>query len=197
MNTPLYELLSQAALNDPDAILEIINLFKPTLLKFSSKLNGEDTYQELILFLLNLLPKIPRNLPNDKVQFIYIYKSLRHKYIALQKSQYKHYVEISYESIDTLPSHNNDIDKIDAKLTIKNILSLSMLSKKDLNLLQEIYVNNKSIKDISRIEHVSIQAIYKRHSKVIKTLKNIVTLEKQKNTHSQDKTGYTTSSKVQ
>lgn len=76
MSTPLHELLSQAAINDTNAIFEIINLFKPALLKFSSKLNGEDTYQELILFLLELLPKIPKKLPNDKVQFIYIYKSI-------------------------------------------------------------------------------------------------------------------------
>lgn len=129
---------------------------------------------------------------------LYTYINLfKHKYINLQKSQYKHYCEISYESIDTLPIRNDDFDKVDAKLTIKNILSTSNLSKKDINLLQAIYVDNKSIKDISRIEHVSVQAIYKRHSKIIKTLKNIVTQGMQKNTHSQDRMDYTTFSKVQ
>lgn len=51
------------------------------------KIDGEDSQQDLILFLLKLINKIPDNLSNDKIIFSYIHHSLKNEYIHLQKKE--------------------------------------------------------------------------------------------------------------
>lgn len=48
--------------NDMDIILQI---FHPLLKSLSLKLEKEDTYQDLSLFLFTLIPKIPLSIDND------------------------------------------------------------------------------------------------------------------------------------
>ena len=62
--------------NDMDIILQI---FHPLLKSLSLKLEKEDTYQDLSLFLFTLIPKIPLSIDNDTKLLSYIKVSLTHE----------------------------------------------------------------------------------------------------------------------
>ncbi len=73
-------------------ILEILNTFDSIINKYSRKLNGEDTKQDLYVFLINLIHNINYNsIVNyeDKQLLSYLSKSLKHEYIRLSKKNDK------------------------------------------------------------------------------------------------------------
>lgn len=69
MDLKLQEKIYKAKCKDECAILEIINIFNPIIKHLSYKLEKEDTSQELIVFLLQLIPKIPNRITEDKAIF--------------------------------------------------------------------------------------------------------------------------------
>ena len=75
-----------------DELIEVLEMIKPLIRKYSKMIDGEDTEQDLKIFLINLLNKIPVDsdrLYEDKAIFAYIAKSLRSEYIKLSKKRDK------------------------------------------------------------------------------------------------------------
>ena len=114
--------------NDMDIILQI---FHPLLKSLSLKLEKEDTYQDLSLFLFTLIPKIPLSIDNDTKLLSYIKVSLTHELFRLSKlSRYKN-IEIPLLNIYDAVASDNSFEQIENKIILENILS--KLSKKDKN----------------------------------------------------------------
>ena len=85
MNTELYSII-QAAKNGSDQDkLAVIEQFMPLIKKYAYKLAYEDAKEDLILFFLELIPKIPNSLENDRQITAYIAKSVYLHYIKLSK----------------------------------------------------------------------------------------------------------------
>ena len=65
----IYEDIIQAKLRKGDVIERLISCFKPQIDKYSRLLNGEDTRQELIIYLIKVIDIMPINkinIWNDK-----------------------------------------------------------------------------------------------------------------------------------
>jgi len=58
----LCVLARNAKYGDRDAALKMIQQFQPLLQKYSRKLGYEDAYNDLILFFIELISKIPEHL---------------------------------------------------------------------------------------------------------------------------------------
>lgn len=153
--------------NDMDIILQI---FHPLLKSLSLKLEKEDIYQDLSLFLFTLIPKIPLSIDNDTKLLSYIKVSLTHELFRLSKlSRYKN-IEIPLLNIYDAVASDNSFEQIENKIILENILS--KLSKKDKNFIDEILSPNTTIKEISNKHHVTNQVIYQRYYKLLKKIKH-------------------------
>lgn len=61
MGNDIYEKLIKAKEGDNNCIEEIIEMFNPLISKYSRLLDGEDTKQDLFLYLIMVVYKIPIN----------------------------------------------------------------------------------------------------------------------------------------
>lgn len=61
MGNDIYEKLIKAKEGDNNCIEEIIEMFNPLISKYSRLLDGEDTKQDLSLYLIMVVYKIPIN----------------------------------------------------------------------------------------------------------------------------------------
>lgn len=148
----------------------IVHIFYPIILHLSFKIDGEDSQQDLILFLLKLINKIPDNLSNDKIIFSYIHHSLKNEYIHLQKKKSHHQQIIFLNFLSELPDNkNNAIELVDNKCTVTHLLQ--KIKPSDRKLLYEIFFLNISVKELSKKYHVSPQAIYQHYKRIICKLK--------------------------
>ena len=92
MNNEMFVKIMNIKKGNNDELIEVIEMFKPLIRKYSKMIDGEDTEQDLKIFLINLLNKIPVDsdrLYEDKSIFAYIAKSLRIEYIKLSKKRDK------------------------------------------------------------------------------------------------------------
>ncbi|MGL5036823.1 MAG: helix-turn-helix domain-containing protein, partial [Aeromonas sp.] len=55
----IYEDIIKAKLRKEEAMERLISCFKPQIDKYSRLLNGEDTRQELIMYLIKVIDMIP------------------------------------------------------------------------------------------------------------------------------------------
>lgn len=171
MNLELKKLIYKAKNHDKLAISAIVHIFYPIILHLSFKIDGEDSQQDLILFLLQLVNKIPDNLSNDKIIFSYIHHSLKNECIHLQKKKYHHQQIIFLNFLSEFPDNkNNAIELIDNKCTVTHLLQ--KIKPSDRKLLYEIFFKNTTVKELSKKYHVSPQAIYQRYKRILGKLKS-------------------------
>ena len=93
-NSELYLLIQKYQSGDKSEFEKIFDVFKKLISLYSKRLNCDDTYQELCLFLINLLCiiKLDKFRPDDSIELQkYIAAAIRNRYIALskQKQQYE------------------------------------------------------------------------------------------------------------
>ena len=82
----IYDLLSNYDENKEEVTLSVLEKFEPLLNKYSRKTYYSDMKNDLVLFFLELIPKIPihkDNFKQDKYIISYINKSIRNQYILL------------------------------------------------------------------------------------------------------------------
>jgi len=89
-NSYLYSLIEKAQLHDMASFAVIFSDFEKLIYFYSRRLGGEDQFQELSLFLLELiysieLSRFPKNNGRDIEK--YIVASIRNKYIFISKRQ--------------------------------------------------------------------------------------------------------------
>ncbi len=142
--------------------------FEKLIKMYASRLDSEDTFQELILFLIELFKKIdlsPFEGKNDNGLNRYIAVALKHEYIRLSKIYDKAKKESSqyYEDTNCLYVEFNE----------NTLLSeaLSILTPKQRKTVIYKYIYNLSDREIGAALNISRQAVNKTKSRAIDTLK--------------------------
>lgn len=152
-----YTLIIEARNKNNQAMLTIIKTFLPQIKKYSKLLDGEDTFQSLVIFLIELLKQFPYKedfLHNDKIVLAYISKSLRHKYIALSKKRDK----IIAAEFDLIPDFALiDPNRFECRVALSDLVKV--LSSYELRILELIYYQGYSIKEIAAALHITRQAV--------------------------------------
>lgn len=164
----LYELIIDAKNKKADAPEAVIVHFLPQIKKYSRLLEGNDTYQSLILFLLELLNKIPLEkecLQNDKIMFSYISKSLKHKYISMSiRSGKLSAAEVGLDVNTVLADHYN----FESSILLKD--ALKVLNRREYELINQLFFYGYTVKEISAALHVSKQAVNQLKNRALKKL---------------------------
>ena len=82
-------LIKSAQADDENAMLEIVDAFKPLIIKYTSYMGyNEDVHSELVLKLISFIKTFDLNklrCQNNYVIVDYIEKTIRNEYIALSK----------------------------------------------------------------------------------------------------------------
>lgn len=85
----LYDIIKNYKQGNKDSIIEVIELFNPLLNKLERQSNCCDIKSELIIFMIELMDKLPfenKKFCHDKYIVSYISKSIKNKYIHLNKN---------------------------------------------------------------------------------------------------------------
>ncbi|MEG6511625.1 sigma-70 family RNA polymerase sigma factor [Desulforamulus ruminis] len=145
-----------------------INRFQPIIKKYSRKLNYEEAESDLIIFLLQLLKKVPK-FDSEKFLNSYIAKSIKNEYIRLNKKQQlinQKEILMEINNFKHLTTSNVDID---LNIDIKN--ALKILSKRQRSVIHYKIFLGYSDSKTADILNVSRQAIFKTQKKALELLK--------------------------
>lgn len=118
----LYNFIKYFRNGDTDAFLSVVMKFEPQLNKLQRNSSYEDMKNDLILFMFELLNKIPLEkevFKEDKYIISYINKSLKHKYIYLNKINCK---SISNETLLEETYMNNGEDSFFSNIVFKDLI---------------------------------------------------------------------------
>ncbi len=168
----LYKLVEDFRNGNIDNFIFIVEEFQPQLNKFQRNSDYEDMKSELILFMFNLLEKIPLEkdiFKEDKYMVSYISKALKHHYIHLNKTNCK---ILNKKFLLEDKYINNGEEDCLSEIIFKDIIS--MLSEKEKDLIIKKYKFNYSEAEIARIKGVSRQAIHKTHVRALSKLKKLL-----------------------
>ncbi|WP_196604063.1 hypothetical protein [Pectinatus haikarae] len=168
MKRNLCELIALVHHNDQIAMNEIISKFSVQLNSYSYQLNGEDTLQDLKLFIIELVKKI--NLENftvktDKVIMSYISKSLKHEKFKLTSKiifKKKHTCHLS-DAFD-LPCDVSAFDDILFKY------SIDYLSEEEKSIIYYLFFYGYTVKSVSLLKHLTIYKIYAIRKKALEKI---------------------------
>lgn len=168
MNSQLYHNILCTQQYDSDATESMIKLFLPQIHKYGRLLESDDTCQALILFLIELLRKLPieqEHFKNDRILYAYISKSIKHKYIELSKNKDRITTrEVELSADFTLA----DPHRFEISLLYFDLLQL--LKPLERRILIWVYFYGYSISELSKILHVSKQALNKTKLRALKKL---------------------------
>lgn len=117
----IFKIIDVKKYNKDESILDILAIFDNIINKYSRKLNGEDTKQDLYVFLIKLIKNIDElSIVNyeDKQVLSYFSKALKNDYIRLSKKndRRKNNEDYNYEEIvwgyDFIESNIEVLDSI-------------------------------------------------------------------------------------
>lgn len=169
--------IRQSQNGDSEATLFMIEKFKLLLKKYAWRLHYEDAYEDLQLEFLTFLQKFdPDSLRNAEESGVvqYIVTSVQHSYYKLLQNklaQNQHLTfsdlgETSMHFVESLSSQPHDYVGLEID-SMQNILS-----PEEHAVIRAIYVEDKTIAQIARENHVSRQAINQMKKRAMKKLKN-------------------------
>lgn len=168
----LKELIIKIKENDNKSIERLILIFEKIINKYSRKLDSEDTKQDLIIFLINIVfnMKITQQSSyTDKQIFSYISKSLKNEYIRLSKSKDKRTkLEVCFDdaSLDEAIETYSNIEVLDL---------LNSLNSYEKYILELIFIYQFTVTDISKLLNKSRQSVNQTKVRALTKLrKNII-----------------------
>lgn len=150
-------------------LLFIITKFQPIIKKYSRKLDYEEAESDLIIFLIELIKKLP-DTNNESILINYIARSIKNEYIRLNKKQEQiRQKEILTDFGDFKSLYSKNID-IDLNIDIKD--SMKLLSQRQLTVIKYRFFLGYSSSKTAEILKVSRQAIFKTEKRALALLKN-------------------------
>lgn len=164
-----YSLIQEYKNGDDSKFIDLVNYFDPLLSKFQRDSYYEDIKNELILFLLGLVKKIPIELETfkqDKYIVSYINKSLNNKYMLINKLSKNRYDKEFYL--------NDQFYKVEYKNDCYDFIFIDMiktLTSKERNIIVKIYLQGWNEACISRELNISRQAVHNMHIRALNKLK--------------------------
>lgn len=176
MSSNLHFLVSCAKRGDRSATATLLSAFLPQIKKLSRSVNGEDTCQDLQLFLLELADKIPLEraiFQNDRILGAYIAHSLKRHSFSLQlkriRQEYREQALDEANHIAVPPQFEN---------TALVLTLLKFLTPKERSLLHWIYYYGYTCTEISKAHRISIQAVSQAKRKALNKLRKACTEKK-------------------
>lgn len=167
----LYTLIKSFKKGNEDAFEEILDIFKPLLNNLQRKNPYNDIYQELSIFLFEVLKKIPIHkdiFKEDKYIVSYITRSIKNHFIRINKK----YSKITNYEISDEVTPLNDIH-IDTHHIIFTDL-LNTLTDLEKQIIKYKYLYLYSDMEISELQNVSRQYINKIRKNALKKLQKVV-----------------------
>lgn len=168
----LYYTLQKAQKGDEEAILKIIDKFKPTICKFKKKLNYEEAETDLIIILLETIKKIPMEKfykRNDGIIINYIYFSLKNRSTKLF---YKTIKKIKTIELDENIIVDTKIQSTDSSIFIYELIKKLSKIQREVIIYNILY--GYTIVEISNMFHISRQAVHSAKNRGLKKLKNVL-----------------------
>ncbi|AWZ50066.1 hypothetical protein C3495_14580 (plasmid) [Clostridiaceae bacterium 14S0207] len=173
MYMSLHELILKCRGKDESSLLELIDRFKPIILKYKWDSKYIDMESELNLFLLELVEKIPiekEKFKEDKYIISYIKTSLKNKYIEVNKKNY-YKDKVNIDQILNLSCFYNDIDAIVMRTILRR------LTPNERNIIILKFYKMYSDVEIAEMFNISRQAINRTKRRALKKLKDMLTIE--------------------
>ncbi len=166
-NCLLINLIKKFKKHNMNVFTVIYDEFKDLILLYSARLGGEDTTQDLLIFLIELLYGIELSrFGYDQSDTLtrYIRVSLKNKYISLSKEnqRYKTLSE-AFEDCSYLFHTNDEYFGISE--------ALKLLSKKQQLIITYKYIHNYSDAEISEMLDISRQAVNRLKNRALTILK--------------------------
>lgn len=171
MKYNLLNIIIEAKNKDIESINKLLLIFKNIINKYSRQLDGEDTKQDLSLFLIKLIDNIDitsASKYNDKQLLSYISKSLKNEYIKLSKKKCKIYAS---ECLDYNHINNKSIN-LDSNIEILD--SLNYLTDYEKWILSQIFFSGYSVNELSKSLRKSRQSINQVKKRALNKLKVII-----------------------
>ena len=173
LNNNICTTIEEIQKGEMDGILLIIEQFEPLLKKYSFKLNYEDAYNELRLFLINLMCELDLEKISNKSDGAivnYVKKSIYNEYVRLVKSKIgekdKQYIVDTDENLlEKVTKYNDDY----SLLFFQSIKTY--LTEDEYTVIFEIFYNGRSVSETSKIIDTSVWNVYKLRDKALKKLK--------------------------
>lgn len=168
----LYEAIKHIQEGNRTYIGVITSTLDPLIRKYSRKLGYEDAYNDLVLFIIELVHKIDLRKFSRKGKehdiLSYISKSVSHKYISLSKQKdldARMYTDNDNEFLNFASSY----DGYDDVIFFSIISSLTSLQQK---VLTYIYYFNYSVSETAQVLKISRQAVNQSKKRAISKLYN-------------------------
>lgn len=120
----IFKIIDVKKNNKDESMLDILAIFDNIINKYSRKLNGEDTKQDLYVFLIKLINNIDElSIVNyeDKQVLSYFSKSLKNEYIRLSKKNDRRKNNEDYNCEDRVWGYNFIESNIEVVDSIKNL----------------------------------------------------------------------------
>lgn len=165
----IYLLVYESKKGNKEKVIDLIHKFDSLLNKLQRNSHYEDMKNDLVLFLLRLISRVPievENFKDDKYITSYIYKSIKNEYIRLNKKiQERHNNELYLNESIINNKQNEQFDKVMLNDMMK------ILTEKEKEIISKIYINGFTEAQIGRDKKISRQAVHKTHERALKKLR--------------------------
>lgn len=170
MENIIYDKLIKIRNGDKESLEEIINIINPLISKYARLLDGEDTKQDLIVYLIKLINKIPINKESffeSNAILGYISKAIRNEYIKLSKNIDKKRLneielnldmEIGYEDLES------EMEMLDL---------FNILTEKEAYIMKLIYVYYLSITEVADFMKISRQSVNQTKNRALNKIRKL------------------------
>ena len=166
----IFKIIDVKKNNKDESILDILAIFDNIINKYSRKLNGEDTKQDLYVFLIKLINNIDElSIVNyeDKQVLSYFSKSLKNEYIRLSKKNDRRKNNEDYNCEDRVWGYNFIESNIEVVDSIKN------LNNYEKKIIKMVVLNGYSVSEVAKKTGKSRQAISQVKNRAISKLKKV------------------------
>ena len=166
----IFKIIDVKKNNKDESMLDILAIFDNIINKYSRKLNGEDTKQDLYVFLIKLINNIDElSIVNyeDKQVLSYFSKSLKNEYIRLSKKNDREKSNQDYNYEEIVWGHNLIESNIEVLDAIKNLNSYEK------SIIKRVVLNGDSVSEVAKKTGKSRQAINQVKNRAISKLKKV------------------------
>ena len=166
----IFKIIDVKKNNKDESMLDILAIFDNIINKYSRKLNGEDTKQDLYVFLIKLINNIDElSIVNyeDKQVLSYFSKSLKNEYIRLSKKNDIRKNNEDYNCEDRVWGYNFIESNIEVVDSIKN------LNNYEKKIIKMVVLNGYSVSEVAKKTGKSRQAISQVKNRAISKLKKV------------------------
>lgn len=171
----LVSLIDETENDDGQAILDLIEFFKPIIIKYSKKLKYDDAKLDMQSDFIRVIDKLKNNLNNESDRYVlsYVKKSMYHSYIKYSKKNNKYSKEVPLSSFgnDTQYIVDNNLNNCDDYSSILLNEIKAYLTKKEFMVIRYIFFKDYSINDVAQAFGVSRQTINQTKKRALEKLR--------------------------